>query len=39
MGSTAPVNTKLVDIAYRIERGKLKADPSNAALLLSTLQP
>ena len=39
MGGTAPVNAKLVDIAYRIERGDLKADPSNAALLLSTLQP
>ena len=39
MGGTAPVNATLVDIAYRIERGELKADPSNAALLLSTLQP
>ena len=39
MGGTAPVNAKLVDIALRIERGELKADPSNAALLLSTLQP
>ena len=39
MGGTAPVNAKLVDIAYQIERGELKADPSNAALLLSTLEP
>lgn len=39
MGGTAPVNAKLVDIARRIERGELKADPSNAALLLSTLEP
>jgi 2-dehydropantoate 2-reductase len=39
MGGTAPVNAKLVDIAYQIERGELKADPSNAALLLSALQP
>jgi len=39
LGGTAPVNAKLVDISHRIERGELKADPSNAALLLSTLQP
>jgi len=39
IGGTAPVNAKLVDIAYRIERGDLKADPENAALLLSMLQP
>lgn len=38
MGGTAPVNAKLVDIALQIERGELKADPSNAALLLATLQ-
>lgn len=39
LGGTAPVNAKLVDIAHQIERGELEADPSNAALLLSTLQP
>lgn len=39
MGGAAPVNAKLVDIAHRIESGELKADPSNAALVLSTLQP
>ena len=39
MGGTAPVNAKLVEIALQIERGELEADPSNAALLLSTLQP
>ena len=38
MGGTAPVNAKLVDIALQIESGELKADPSNAALLLSTLE-
>ena len=38
LGGTAPVNAKLVEIALQIERGELKADPANAALLLSTLQ-
>ena len=35
MGGEAPVNAMLVDIAHRIERGDLKADPANAALLRS----
>ena len=38
MGGTAPVNAKLVEISLKIERGELKADPANTALLLSTLQ-
>jgi 2-dehydropantoate 2-reductase len=37
IGGIAPVNSKLVDIAHQIESGKLKADPSNATLLRSTL--
>lgn len=39
MGGRAPVNERLVEIAHRIERGELKADPSNAALVISTLRP
>ena len=35
IGGRAPVNARLVDIAHRIERGELAADPSNANLLLS----
>lgn len=35
LGGEAPVNTKLVDIAHQVERGELKADPSNDQLLLS----
>ena len=38
LGGNAPVNEKLVEIAHRIERGELKPDPSNAALLLSMLK-
>ncbi|MCZ6838977.1 MAG: 2-dehydropantoate 2-reductase [Alphaproteobacteria bacterium] len=37
LGGEAPVNTRLVEIAHRIERGELKADPSNADLLRSLL--
>ncbi len=38
LGGAAPVNAKLVEIARQIERGELKADPSNAPLLRSMLQ-
>ena len=38
MGGRAPVNERLVEMAHRIERGELKADPSNAALVVSILQ-
>ena len=37
LGGEAPVNKQLVEIAQRIERGELKADPSNADLLRSLL--
>jgi len=37
LGGDAPINQKLVDIAMKIERGALKADPSNADLLRSLL--
>lgn len=37
LGGAAPINTKLVEIAHRIESGALKADPSNADLLRSIL--
>lgn len=37
LGGEAPVNTRLVEIAHRIERGELKADPSNTDLLRSLL--
>ncbi len=37
LGGEAPVNTGLVEIAHRIERGELKADTSNADLLRSLL--
>jgi 2-dehydropantoate 2-reductase len=37
LGGEAPVNTRLVEIAHQIERGELKADPSNADLLRSLL--
>ena len=37
LGGEAPVNTRLVEIAHRIEHGELKADPSNADLLRSLL--
>ena len=38
LGGTAPVNERLVQIAHRIERGELKPDPSNAAILASVLR-
>jgi 2-dehydropantoate 2-reductase len=38
LGGTAPVNARLVEIAHRIERGELKADPSNADMLVSILR-
>ncbi len=37
LGGEAPVNAALVEIAHRIERGDLKADPSNADLLRALL--
>jgi 2-dehydropantoate 2-reductase len=37
IGGHAPVNAKLVEIAHRVESGELKADPSNADLLVSSL--
>lgn len=37
LGGEAPVNAALVDIARRIERGELKADPANADLLRALL--
>ena len=37
LGGEAPVNRRLVEIAYRIERGELAADPANADLLRSLL--
>ena len=37
LGSEAPVNAALVEIAHQIERGDLKAGPSNADLLRSLL--
>jgi 2-dehydropantoate 2-reductase len=37
LGGEAPINASLVDIAHRIERGELKADPSNAGLLTALL--
>jgi 2-dehydropantoate 2-reductase len=39
LGGEAPVNAALVEIAHRIERGMLKADPANADLLRSLLSP
>ena len=32
-GRTAPVNSAIVEVAHRIERGELKSDPANLALL------
>jgi 2-dehydropantoate 2-reductase len=32
-GKTAPVNAAIVEVAHRIERGELKPDPANLALL------
>ncbi|HCP00986.1 MAG TPA: hypothetical protein DIT35_05795 [Rhodospirillaceae bacterium] len=36
-GGSAPLNTKLVEIAHRIESGDLSADPANAGLLRDLL--
>jgi 2-dehydropantoate 2-reductase len=38
LGGEAPINEQLVAIAHRIERGELKADPANAALLTALLR-
>jgi 2-dehydropantoate 2-reductase len=38
LGGKAPVNAALVEIALRIERGELKADPSNAGMLTALLR-
>jgi 2-dehydropantoate 2-reductase len=38
LGGSAPLNARLVELAHRVERGDLKADPSNAGLLLAQLQ-
>jgi 2-dehydropantoate 2-reductase len=38
LGGSAPINARLVELAHRVERGDLKADPSNAGLLLAQLQ-
>jgi 2-dehydropantoate 2-reductase len=32
-GRAAPVNAAIVEVAHRIERGELKPDPANLALL------
>ena len=37
LGGEAPVNRGLVEIARRIERGELAADPANADLLRALL--
>jgi 2-dehydropantoate 2-reductase len=37
LGGRAPVNEGLVELAHRVERGELKPDPANAALLRSLL--
>jgi 2-dehydropantoate 2-reductase len=37
LGGRAPVNEKLVEFAHQVERGELKPDPANAALLRSLL--
>lgn len=37
LGGAAPVNAGLVEIAHRIERGELAADPANAELLRALL--
>jgi 2-dehydropantoate 2-reductase len=35
LGGAAPVNARLVEMAHRVERGELKADPANVGLLVS----
>jgi 2-dehydropantoate 2-reductase len=37
LGGDAPINTQLVEIAHRIERGELDADPANAEMLRALL--
>lgn len=37
LGGEAPINTQLVEIAHKIERGELAADPSNAEMLRELL--
>ncbi len=37
LGGDAPINIQLVEIAHRIERGELDADPANAELLRALL--
>jgi 2-dehydropantoate 2-reductase len=37
LGGRAPINEKLVALSHMVERGELKPDPSNAALLRSLL--
>lgn len=37
LGGEAPINARLVEIAHRIERGELAADPSNAVMLRALL--
>ncbi len=39
MGSEAPVNAAILDIARRIEAGELAPDPANAALLAAAVAP
>jgi 2-dehydropantoate 2-reductase len=38
LGGAAPVNAWLVELSRRVERGELKADPSNAELLRSLIR-
>jgi hypothetical protein len=38
LGGRAWVNEKLVELAHQVERGELKPDPANAALLRSLLE-
>lgn len=38
VGKSAPVNRRVVEVAHRIELGKLEADPSNIDLLLDVMK-
>ena len=38
-GADAPVNQRVVEMAYRIEQGELEAKPENAAQLIEGLNP
>ncbi|MEO8668786.1 MAG: 2-dehydropantoate 2-reductase [Bauldia sp.] len=38
LGGAAPLNAKLVEMAHRVERGELKADPANADLLRALIR-